>query len=53
MSPHQHGGQHGHVQVRQELHHALREAGQQPGGGQEEAQQTHDFVRKDPVLSFG
>ena len=53
MSPHQHGGQRCHVQVRQELHHALREAGQQPGGCQEEVEQTHDLVREDPLLSLG
>ena len=53
MSPHQHGGQHRHVKVRQELHHALREAGYQPGGSQKEAEQTHDLVRKDSLLSSG
>ena len=36
MSPHNHRGQHGHVQVRPEVPHALREACQEPRGGQDE-----------------
>lgn len=50
MPPHNHRGQHGHVQVRPEVPHALREARQEPRGGQVEAEQTHDPVREDPPL---
>ena len=51
MSPHQHRRQHRHVQVRQELHHALREAGPEPGDGEEEAEQTNDTIREDSLLT--
>ena len=51
MSPHQHGGQRRHVQVRQELRHAIREVSQEPRGCEEEAEQTDDLVREDPLLS--
>ena len=51
MSPHQHRRQHRHVQVRQELHHALREAGPEPGDREEEAEQTDDTIREDSLLT--
>ena len=51
MSSHQHGGQRGHVQVRQELHHALREVGEKFRGCQKPTEQTNDIVREDSLLS--
>ena len=52
MSPHKHRGQHGHVQVRPEVPHALREARQEPRGGQVQSEQTHDPLREDSLLPF-
>ena len=38
MSSHKQGCQCGYVKVRPELTHALREAGEEPGGGEMEAE---------------
>ena len=46
-------GRGGHVQVRRPVRDALREADGQTPGGQGQAQQAPDPVRKDPLRSLG